>query len=686
MWDRYMPTSGDMFFSVWLFLSFGIGIAESLSIENQLIIDVVDFYNVTLLRVVYEEGAEHNLNYSLCQNWVLLCIGYSEQSMEATINSLDVAMQNGDLTELFFIGTNNAKLLRTLNQKIFTKDQVIFMHSNESDSLDSSLRIDNHIIFYAPSDMTGEVNLLEKYRIGIDKLEYGVITGLLGTWTMGGGFRMTQSSFWQRRSDLSGVNLRTGVLRWHNYLDYIWDKDRKKVIGINGYMADILSILQSKLNFTFTLHIPKDGMYGTRIEGSKAWNGLVGMLMRNEIDLQITGLNWLAERDEVIDYVMPVLSDRTVLIAKISQAQEVQVWVYLNIFSYDVWSTICLTLILFSLYLFILHLIGHEAFVEQGTRERIIWIMGAPVRQLIQIPYELNPTHLSSKISILSFAIGLYVLYAHFTCNLTANMVSAPQKEDITSLEDASRLGYKIGVVSGTSTSLILRRLAERAKLDLDVVSIQGSPDGDYSSLLSNFMEKYGSNVLPYSGYLSSLEIDGSYPIDIKESNEQEVSITMTKDSPYSQLFNYHLQRMDENGVIQRLQKKWTPKLDSTSNMDSAFLSLGYNNLVFPFLAFVIGCSAALLIAFCERVIKPGRFKDNDKGINNVKHLVNETVKTDLVANIRDNPLLKATKRILELEMDINKLTYEVHQLRKQLQCYMYCARVQDATQELERN
>lgn len=623
-----------MFYTLLLFLGLGIGITESLVIDNQMIIDVVDFYNVTLLTVVYEEGAEDNLDFSLCLTGVVICLGYGEQNLEAINISLEVAMHYGDLTALFFIGINNVKLLRTLNHQIFTKSVVIFMHINESDNVDrqGNLRIDNHIIFYNTSGTGDEVNMLEKYRIGFANHDNVVITRLLGTWSVAGGFSITKSLLYERRSDLFGVNLRTGVLRWVPFLDHVWDQDRKKLVGIKGYMADILSTLQSRLNFTITLSIPEDSMYGTVTcqNGSKVWNGLVGMLVHNEIDIQVTGLNWLKERDEVIDYVMPVLSDRNTLIARISQAQEVQVWAYLNIFSYDVWSTICLNLIVFSGFLFFLHFIGHEVFVAPRRREIIPLIIGAPVRQLIQIPYELNPVHLSSKISILAFAIGLYVLFAHYTCNLTANMVATPQKEDIRSLEDVSKLGYKIAVVAGTSTELILRPLAERARVDVEYLHV--SKERNHSSDMSNYM-KTKSNALIFTGYLSSLQIDGIHQIDIKESSSMDLSFTFQKNSPYSQLFNYHLQRMDEEGVIHRLQKKWLSKRDSRFNLDSP-LSLGYNNLVFPFLTLILGCFAALLISLCERVIKSqNNFQDNDMEIDPVTLSMDITMETDQVDN-----------------------------------------------------
>ena len=138
------------------------------------------------------------------------------------------------------------------------------MHINDSDSLDGHgvLKIDIYIIFYAPNGVGHEVKILEKYRIGFGGFG-NVVTRLLGTWTMADGFKIMNSSLWERRSDLFGIILRIGVLTRAPFLEYVWDKNRKKIIGIKGSMVDIFSNLQNRLNLTTTLSIPEDGMYGT---------------------------------------------------------------------------------------------------------------------------------------------------------------------------------------------------------------------------------------------------------------------------------------------------------------------------------------------------------------------------------------------------------------------------------------
>ena len=51
-------------------------------------------------------------------------------------------------------------------------------------------------------------------------------------------------------------------------------------------LFDIFSAVQSELNFNYTLVKSKDGKYGKPNELNQ-WNGQIGLVQRNEIDLSI---------------------------------------------------------------------------------------------------------------------------------------------------------------------------------------------------------------------------------------------------------------------------------------------------------------------------------------------------------------------------------------------------------------
>ena len=53
---------------------------------------------------------------------------------------------------------------------------------------------------------------------------------------------------------------------------------------MTGMFAEIFDNLQEIMNFSYTLTQPPDGQWGA-LKPDNTWNGMVGMLERNEIDI-----------------------------------------------------------------------------------------------------------------------------------------------------------------------------------------------------------------------------------------------------------------------------------------------------------------------------------------------------------------------------------------------------------------
>ncbi|KAK6183983.1 hypothetical protein SNE40_006538 [Patella caerulea] len=71
-----------------------------------------------------------------------------------------------------------------------------------------------------------------------------------------------------------------------------------------GLVEELTRLLAHHLNFTYTFKQPAVGQYGDRSNGGE-WNGLVGQLHRQEVDIVITDLVITEEREQVIDFILP---------------------------------------------------------------------------------------------------------------------------------------------------------------------------------------------------------------------------------------------------------------------------------------------------------------------------------------------------------------------------------------------
>eukprot|EP00095_Tigriopus_kingsejongensis_P003977 maker-scaffold310_size212938-snap-gene-1.21 protein:Tk03977 transcript:maker-scaffold310_size212938-snap-gene-1.21-mRNA-1 annotation:"hypothetical protein BRAFLDRAFT_85341" len=82
---------------------------------------------------------------------------------------------------------------------------------------------------------------------------------------------------------------------------------------------------EARLNFQYRLDPSIDGNWGINDENG-TWNGMVGMLVRNESDVCLSYLSVSLERSQVIDFSVTVVMDYMTLIQKIENQQQIQFW------------------------------------------------------------------------------------------------------------------------------------------------------------------------------------------------------------------------------------------------------------------------------------------------------------------------------------------------------------------------
>jgi len=81
----------------------------------------------------------------------------------------------------------------------------------------------------------------------------------------------------------------------------------------SGVVWDLLTLLSTTANFTFDLSLQADGEYGVpQADGS--WNGAVGALIAGKADLVAAALSVTYERAKVIDYTMPFIQYKLVVV------------------------------------------------------------------------------------------------------------------------------------------------------------------------------------------------------------------------------------------------------------------------------------------------------------------------------------------------------------------------------------
>ena len=98
-----------------------------------------------------------------------------------------------------------------------------------------------------------------------------------------------------------------------------------------------------------------------------------------------SGLSWLEERDEAIDYTVHLINAWSTLIAMQSNTKVIQFSVYTDIFSNEVWAFIVIILVAISCALFVLDAIGVGVLPSKNFGEKILLGISTPLCLLIQV-------------------------------------------------------------------------------------------------------------------------------------------------------------------------------------------------------------------------------------------------------------------------------------------------------------
>lgn len=75
---------------------------------------------------------------------------------------------------------------------------------------------------------------------------------------------------------------------------------------MSGFFAKILKELSDTLNFSAPTTYSED-IYGSFDEKTNSWTGVIGRLMRNEVDLGIAEFSMTGRRLDAVDFTYPVM-------------------------------------------------------------------------------------------------------------------------------------------------------------------------------------------------------------------------------------------------------------------------------------------------------------------------------------------------------------------------------------------
>ncbi|KAK6165873.1 hypothetical protein SNE40_022697 [Patella caerulea] len=215
---------------------------------------------------------------------------------------------------------------------------------------------------------------------------------------------------------------------------------RKDVInGVSvytGWMVDLLEDMAADLNFTYEITEPKDGNWGTKMDNN-TWDGLIGRVQRREIDILYGEYMITAERNKIMDFILPPLLTSSICIVYRNTGEEEETWssllkplnttVYIMLFV----SFILLSLLYIATETFPLLDLALEQNGEYPKSWQILFdLLGC----LFLKAGHIHPRTRKGRYLYASWLIFCVVFAAVYTANLTSSLLVKKTKIPFTSL------------------------------------------------------------------------------------------------------------------------------------------------------------------------------------------------------------------------------------------------------------
>ncbi|KAK6179440.1 hypothetical protein SNE40_011800 [Patella caerulea] len=219
-----------------------------------------------------------------------------------------------------------------------------------------------------------------------------------------------------------------------------------------GFLVELTNLLADSLNFTFTFVQPKDKKYGGKKNGS--WQGLIGLLDRQEADMIVADLTITEDRQEAVDFIFPPFRQDTIgaVFKRNSTLESYWFKVFKPLHLYIYCCTFA-SIVVVGFLLFILDVDQYYLAIGILNCSRLSNIMTSLIGFVSVRGVGIWPKRESARVVVASFWMFCMVLTGVYVGNLTAKLTETREIFPFNSMEELlTRSDWKWGL---TGDSLI---------------------------------------------------------------------------------------------------------------------------------------------------------------------------------------------------------------------------------------
>ncbi|GFO49258.1 glutamate receptor [Plakobranchus ocellatus] len=380
-----------------------------------------------------------------------------------------------------------------------------------------------------------------------------------------------------------GFNRRLFVVTTTPWTPYVYRHvTADGTVTFSGFCIDMAAELSRSLNFTIQWTEPPDGYWGND-EGNGTWNGMVGQVVRQEVDMIVAPMGITEAREAVIDFTSPFFYDDSAVIFKKPDPNETKWRTYIDIFTKEV--LVSVTIALMAGFIIISLLVRAEMYVYRREHKvfansyfgPFLYLYGA---MLAQGGRNL-PKSMAGRVFLSSWWLFCLVMAERTTytpnydClalgtysgNLIAVLTVTKDKPPFQTLKEMSTQDdYRFGTL-GNSMWSELFKTSPRPEFQAIHRKMENfyrsDPDIYHSSteLHLNKVKQGGYAYIADKGLFSSWLATNCDLILLKEKFfPGRYGIGLPNNSVYTKIFSDQVVKLYESGLLQVWVKKWWPQ------------------------------------------------------------------------------------------------------------------------------
>ncbi|KAK7915911.1 hypothetical protein WMY93_011672 [Mugilogobius chulae] len=331
---------------------------------------------------------------------------------------------------------------------------------------------------------------------------------------------------------------------------------------LEGFCMDLLHEVSKKVDFTYKVHLVKDGFYG-RVDESGRWNGMIGEVVRGEADLAVAPLTLTAARARVVAMTKPFMQTGISILLRKDSTETQGSFTFLTPFNSQTWISLLVAYVGTAACMFLVARLSPCEWVPQSEKNKFgivhsLWYTAGGLTLQGAGPH---PKSLSGRVVSCCWWFFTLFLLAHYFTNLTSSNSTQPSSSTVKGFEDlANQDKMEYGCLAGSSTlaffknsnNMVYRRIYEHMERRKSFVTsmdegVRRAKEGNYAFI--------GESV--------SLDLAVAHHCELTRTHEvigmRGYSFAAPIGSPFIDTLNLAILELSEAGELEYLRSKWWP-------------------------------------------------------------------------------------------------------------------------------